>query len=208
MLFNKIRTFFKLAKTSLYLSKCVYERQCSLKLFCHEHFHLVRNHQSNISLDLGSSSVPQNPFNLPSLIGIDIQSSADNILSVDLSREPIPFQDNSVAVITAFHFIEHIPRISSHLDARFPFINLMNEIYRTLEPGGLFLSCTPAYPFQSSFSDPTHLNHITEKTLRYYFSSSPEIIVPMARIYGFYGNFTCIDQAWDGEVLLSLLQKI
>ena len=164
--------------------------------------------RDQISLDLGCGNNPQNPFNLSDLRGVDISSSTPSVLNVDISRQPIPFLDESVAVVTAFHFIEHIPRVSSDVYLKYQFIQLLNVIHRVLKNGGYFLSVTPAFPFQASFSDPTHVNFITEKTFKYYFSSFSVDSIPMSRMYGFTGNFICINQAWDGDILISLLKKI
>ena len=204
---RKLSTLLRLIETSLALSRSVTERKSSLKDFCKKYSHLTDGMQEEISLDLGCGNNPQNPFNFSDLRGIDLSSNTSNVLNVDISRHPIPFPDDSVAVITAFHFIEHIPRVSSDANHKFPFIHLMNEIHRVLKNGGYFLSVTPAFPFQSSFSDPTHVNFITEKTFKYYFASSCVNSSPMSRISGFTGNFTCISQAWDGDILISLLQK-
>lgn len=205
---NKLSTLFRLLRTSLTLSRSVSERQCSLTAFCQEHAHLLRDQQFDTSLDLGCGNNPQNPFQLPNLLGIDLSSDNVNVINADISTDPIPFPNQTIGVITAFHFIEHIPRVSYRENCRFPFINLMNEIYRTLKVGGLFLSVTPAFPFQACFSDPTHVNSITEKTFKYYFASTRPNSSPMASIYGFNGNFTCVGQAWDSEILISLLRKV
>ena len=52
--------------------------------------------------------------------------------------------------------------------SRLPFLGLMNEIYRVLEPGGLFFSSTPCYPWPMAYSDPTHVNIMSEETLHNY----------------------------------------
>ena len=64
--------------------------------------------------------------------------------------------------ITAYDLLEHIPRygnLPDHGDA--PFIFLMNEIFRVMKPGGVFLSITPIYPYLGAFMDPTHNNIMT-----------------------------------------------
>jgi SAM-dependent methyltransferase len=102
-----------------------------------------------------------------------------------------------------------VPRVSiNYLNN--PFVSLMNEIYRCLKVGGVFLSYTPAYPYSSSFSDPTHVNIITEDTFPNYFSSDPfgRWDVPMAKIYGFYGNFVLIKQFWIKDHLVTILGKL
>lgn len=144
------------------------------------------------TLDLGCGANPKNPHNCDEIYGIDFKSDKEkNILSADLSVEKIPFGDNFFDIVTAFDFIEHIPRVIYMPTKRFCFVELMNEIYRVLKPGGEFLSFTPAYPALEVFSDPTHVNVITEITFPSYFSGSCT-----ASLYGFKGNFEIISQNW------------
>lgn len=159
------------------------------------------------SLDLGCGSSPKNPFRASVVRGVDIRESADKtILSADLALERIPFDSKSFSYVTAYDFLEHIPRVSCGAATRFPFVELMNEIHRVLEPGGIFYSHTPAYPFSEAFQDPTHVNIITEDTFANYFCSSDQA-TPLAAIYGFTGLFKLIDQAWDGCYLLTMMRK-
>jgi hypothetical protein len=78
----------------------------------------------------------------------------------------------------------------------------MNEIWRVLKPRGRFLSQTPAFPQVAAFTDPTHVNIITEQTFPVYFCE------PFwARPYGFRGSFKIIAQQWSGHHLISVLEK-
>ncbi|OOY52284.1 hypothetical protein BOV94_02870 [Solemya velum gill symbiont] len=98
-------------------------------------------------------------------MGVDIRESEDGtIVSADLAIEAIPFESDSFDFVTAFDLIEHIPRIIYAPERRFCFVELMNEIYRVLKPGGLFYSFTPAYPASAAWRDPTHVNIITDET--------------------------------------------
>jgi SAM-dependent methyltransferase len=105
--------------------------------------------------------------------------------------------------ITAYDFIEHIPRILYNPSRSFPFINLMNEIFRCLKPGGYFFSHTPAYPYSPLFRDPTHVNYITEETFSIYFDN----VSNYAKIYGFTGGFEIVEQGWNGYTLITLMRK-
>lgn len=157
------------------------------------------------ALDLGCGRKPQNIFNFPHVSGIDFEShSRPDILAADLSAERIPFDSASVDLITCLDFLEHIPRWE-RMDGkvRFPFVELMNEIHRTLKTGGLVFSRTPAFPSQQSFRDPTHVNFITEETFPKYFCGPV-----FAEIYGFSGEFEIVKQGWSGSHLLTLMRKI
>ena len=99
------------------------------------------------TLDLGCGVNPRNPFGADELYGIDIRPNEnENIRVADLAIEPIPFPDEYFDFVTAYDFIEHIPRIIYNPNRRFCFIELMNEIYRVLKAGGSFFSSTPAFP--------------------------------------------------------------
>lgn len=150
-----------------------------------------------ISLDLGCGDVPRNPFGANDVYGIDLRSG------VDLAVQPIPYADNSVDFISAYDFIEHIPRII-YLDGkpRFAFVELMNEIHRVLKPFGQFLSFTPAYPHAPAFRDPTHVNIITEETFPMYFAGGC-----LAKMYGFKGLFHVERQEWSPPHLITVLIK-
>jgi SAM-dependent methyltransferase len=111
------------------------------------------------SLDLGCGANPQNPYNAEMLYGIDIRSKDDShfIHEADLAVDPIPFESDFFDAVTAYDFIEHIPRIIYAPKRRFAFVELMSEIYRVLKPGGLFFSRTPVFPNPELFRDPTHV---------------------------------------------------
>ena len=155
------------------------------------------------SLDLGCGTKPRNPFNADELFGIDVREDLESgIKSADLVIEPIPFADESFEYVSAYDFLEHIPRVVYTPARRNPFIELMNEIHRVLKTGGLFLSFTPAYPNPEAFQDPTHVNIITENTFPMYF------VDRAASVYGFNGYFAMKLQEWRRVHLLTVLQKV
>jgi SAM-dependent methyltransferase len=162
------------------------------------------------TLDLGSGPNPRNPFNATEILGIDLDSRVcekGNIVCTDLAINPIPFDELYFDYVTAFDFIEHIPRVIYTPTKRNAFVELMNEIYRVLKLGGIFLSNTPAFPHAAAFVDPTHVNIITEGTFPLYFADSqPD--GPWAAIYGFKGKFRVVKQEFNGAHLLSILQKL
>lgn len=157
------------------------------------------------SLDLGCGGIPRNPFKADLLYGIDIRDSANpNISKSDLAQEAIPHEDASMDYITAFDFIEHVPRVVYLPEIRYSFIELMNEVYRVLTPGGLFLAQTPVYPFSACFTDPTHINPITSETFSQYFDDQRQ----WGRMYGFRGSFKVESQVRHSTHLISVLRKV
>lgn len=165
----------------------------------------VKTLSPRVALDLGSGPVPRNQFAVNTVYGIDIESvNSPAVQEIDLSANPIPFEPGSLDLVTAYDFVEHVPRWERRGGVvRYPFIELMNEIYRVLKPGGLFYSETPAFPAPEAFQDPTHVNIISEKTFPEYFSNPKN----WASIYGFTGGFDFVGQAWRGPHLLVLLKK-
>ena len=159
---------------------------------------------STVTVDLGCGDAPRNPFKADRAIGIDAHCSGDNILNCWVGFEPIPLQDSSAEFVTAYDFLEHIPRFAIKDKPFNPFIDTMSEIWRILKPGGIFFARTPAYPSAAAFQDPTHVNIITDQTVSY-FASRPcpdgSLIdpwgPPLGKRYGFKGEFTLIKQWWD-----------
>jgi SAM-dependent methyltransferase len=154
--------------------------------------------QTKKHLDIGCGYKPRNPYQCSLLAGIDLYKSEKLSADVEfkianLSIDSIPFADNSFDSISAFDVIEHIPRIlqTAENGTCFPFINLMNEIFRVLKPDGRFYALTPAFPSAEAFQDPTHVNIITNKTHKYFSGKKP-----YARAYGFYGNFEVTRVKW------------
>ena len=160
---------------------------------------------STRTLDLGCGSHPENPLNCDEVWGIDIREGLGTRVRVaDLVIEPVPFEDAYFDVVSAFDFIEHIPRVIYAPNRRFPFVELMNEIFRVLKPGGAFISHTPAFPSPLAFQDPTHVNFITEETFPMYFCGEE----PHAKMYGFIGRFEMVEQKWaQTKALLSFMRR-
>jgi len=144
-------------------------------------------------LDLGCGNLPRNPYHRRVLYGADtrqIDNGSTNsnfqYIQSNFAIEPLPFPDNFFRSVSAYDVLEHIPRQLLRRDQQltYPFVQIMNEIHRVLQPNGLFLATTPGFPRPEAFQDPTHVNIITTRTIDYF--SGPE---PLARMYGFTGSF-------------------
>ena len=157
------------------------------------------------TLDLGCGDKPKNFFNAELVYGIDIREDLfNNIVKADLVLEKIPFTDDFFDYVSAHDFIEHIPRVIYCPERRMPFVDLMSEVWRILRPGGKFISETPAFPHAEAFTDPTHVNIITDRTFPLYFDN----IYKWGERYGFKGSFTIDSQEWSGVHLRSVLTKV
>lgn len=141
-------------------------------------------------LDLGCGNMPRNPFFADELYGVDIIDLYDsnvnfNYTKANLSLESLPFDDNYFDSVSAYDFFEHILRV--HIVngiTKFPFVELLSEIYRILKPGGQLYAVTPFYPKESAFVDPTHVNFITKNSHKYFITPHN-----WAQMYGFKGCF-------------------
>jgi len=143
-------------------------------------------------LDIGCGDKPRNPYHAALLFGVDIRPALMDvkveIRGADLFRKPIPFDNDFFDSVSAYDFLEHIPRVDIAGNAtRFPFVEAMNEVWRVLKDGGRFYASTPAYPHPAAFQDPTHVNILTRQTHIYF--TRPMLL---GRIYGFKGDFECI----------------
>lgn len=78
------------------------------------------------------------------------------------------FDDNSVGVLRAADFIEHM---------KDP-IHLMNEAWRVLAPGGWFLISVPSADGRGAFQDPTHVSFWNDNSFWYYTNEQYAKYVP------------------------------
>ena len=112
------------------------------------------------------------------------------VRQANLAVQRIPYPDSHFDSVSAYDFLEHIPRVLPGTAAGttcFPFVELMNEIWRVLAPGGRLYACTPAYPHPAAFQDPTHVNILTRDSHLYF--TRPDLL---AQMYGFHGDFSVL----------------
>ncbi len=111
--------------------------------------------KAGIRLDIGAGENPQKGFvamDKRKLPGIDIVH--------DLETFPYPLEDESCLTIVGSHIIEHIkPWLT---------IDLFNELWRILKPGGQLALATPYAGSPGFWQDPTHCNGFNEATFQYF----------------------------------------
>ena len=171
----------------------------------HDKFSL-NNNSHRVAVDLGCGTKASNLFKVSKCFGIDLYENKKNkILKCRLGFEKIPFKNNSIDYLTAYDLLEHIPRYAELPNQNnSPFIFLMNECFRILKKGGIFLSMTPIYPYLGAFQDPTHNNIMTADTFRYYFSEDK---ISIAKHYGIKTNFKIKYQRMLGQHLVAVMVK-
>lgn len=72
-----------------------------------------------------------------------------------LTKKGLPFEDGSIKSIISHHALEHIGD---------GFLALIDEVYRVLEPGGIFRPITPLFPSRSAVEDADHRRYFMEGT--------------------------------------------
>ena len=85
----------------------------------------------------------------------DILCEPDYLL--DISKDNLPFDDNTIDEVNAFHILEHIGE---------GFFHLIKEIYRVCEDGAIINIEVPHHRHDEFFGDPTHCRPFTVDTFR------------------------------------------
>lgn len=89
----------------------------------------------------------------------------------------LPYKDGSLRGIKCFHVLEHIPRDyfvfhwanqDSWIEARHGLVDVMNECWRVLQPGGEIWIEVPLFPTEEAIADPTHGSFLVSSTFDYF----------------------------------------
>lgn len=111
--------------------------------------------KQKIMLDIGCGHNKQ-----PGYTGMDKRDVEGVDIVHDIETFPWPLEDNSCAVLIASHLVEHIAPQKQ--------IDFMNEAWRVLEPGGIFIIATPYAGSFGWWQDPTHIAAWNEATPHYF----------------------------------------
>ncbi|WP_346775877.1 glycosyltransferase [Micromonospora sp. HNM0581] len=108
--------------------------------------------QGLLALDLGAAHNKPEGYQ-----GVDVHPGPEVDLVCDISQG-LDLPDDSVGVIRASDFLEHVPDK----------VAIFNELYRVLAPGGMLLSTTPSSDGRGAFQDPTHVAFYNENSFWYF----------------------------------------
>ena len=108
-------------------------------------------HNGLYALDLGAYHNKR-----PGYIGVDMRHGNNVEIVADFLELDLP--ENSVGVIRAVDFLEHIPNR----------IGVMEKIYRLLAHGGMLLSETPSTDGRGAWQDPTHVSGWNQNSFWYF----------------------------------------
>ncbi len=96
-------------------------------------------------------------------VGIDISPLTQADVLVDVDVPPWPFPSNTFDRIVCRHIVEHVKDL----------VRFMEEVYRIGKPGGVVEIVTPHFSNRYSYTDPTHLRHLSWRSLDYF--TEPEM---------------------------------
>lgn len=143
--------------------------------------------KAGIKLNIGCGTSKEEGW-----VGIDYRALPGVDVVWDIEQTPWPLESESVIAATSHHVLEHLnphggdkrlqPLIdllvskkvlgkqeAETLGAPGPaFMNVMDEIWRVLKPHAQFHFVVPYAGSPGFWQDPTHINGITENTLRYF----------------------------------------
>lgn len=108
--------------------------------------------KSEVKLNIGAGVTY-----IPGFVNIDISTQAD--ITLDLGKDRLPFDDNSVDLIVSYHTLEHV---SDYLFA-------LSEIHRVLKHGGRFLVGLPYVTLtEYHLVNPYHLHNFNEYSFDFF----------------------------------------
>jgi SAM-dependent methyltransferase len=90
-------------------------------------------------------------------VNLDIDQNTNPDYLVNLETDRLPFEDNSVDEVRAWHILEHIGP---------GFFHLLQEIYRVCKHGAVFDIQVPHPRHEYFLNDPTHVRPITIEGMR------------------------------------------
>jgi SAM-dependent methyltransferase len=111
--------------------------------------------KAGIRLDIGAGNDPQ-----PGFVSMDIRPLKGIDIVHDAQKFPYPIPDNSCVQILLSHLWEHIePKYR---------IDLMDELWRIMQPEGQLLLSSPYAGSLGANQDPTHYTCPNEATFMYF----------------------------------------
>lgn len=150
--------------------------------------------RKQVILNLGCNQRPIPSNRQQKIVNVDIEDYGmpDKITKWNLEETPWPWPDNTFDRVVAYDLVEHIREWRETPEGiRYPCIDLMNEAWRVLRPGGIFEVMVPSDEGRGAGQDPTHVSRWNENSF-YYFAvvpskpedpNSPLISHPWRKIY-------------------------
>lgn len=124
---------------------------------------LIKLAKLALDRDIGEILIPKIEGLIVGIGETGIKKSEENQISIGLPewnfpKDKIPCEDNSVRILHAYHFLEHL----SGEDA----IKFLIEVQRVLKIGGVLQFGIPYYNCEIAYQDLTHKSFWTESTFK------------------------------------------
>lgn len=116
--------------------------------------------KTNRWLDLACGDAKQ-----PHCIGMDKRKRDGVDIVHDIEEMPWPFEDEFFTRIIASHIVEHLKP--------WLMVDIMDEAWRILVPGGYMMIATPYAGSYGFYQDPTHIKGWNEATPTYFDPDKP-----------------------------------
>ncbi|MCX7840454.1 MAG: class I SAM-dependent methyltransferase [Anaerolineae bacterium] len=100
---------------------------------------------------------------IPGAIGIDVNPHTAADILCDLNQSSLPFADDTFDRIVCNHIVEHVA----------DFIRFVEEVHRVARAGASVEIVTPHFTNRFSYTDPTHLRHLSFFSFDYFVAQPP-----------------------------------
>ena len=122
-----------------------------------------------MKLNIGSGYRRIDGFiNIDSVDCVDDNGNQYTDIVLDIEKERLPFEDNSVDEIACYEVLEHIGFDKNNPDGQEALIFVMNEMWRVLKPDGLLKGKVPREGGKGALRDPTHKRVFLVSTFDYF----------------------------------------
>lgn len=106
---------------------------------------------------------PDGNRNWNELITIDFNNDHKPTVVYDISKIPLPFQDNCIDEIHVYEVLEHM---GTQGDFNF-FFNQFSDFYRMLKPNGFICGTSPLPNNAWTYGDPGHTRQISRESFHF-----------------------------------------
>lgn len=155
-----------------------------------------------IKLNIGSGRIKHTGFtNIDCVQIIDGNGEKCVDIIMNIEKEKLPFDDNSVDEIIADAVLEHIG------DLKF----VLNECYRVLKHNGLLSGSVPNAGSDIDFRDPTHKRHFVKNTFNYFsgqaeWTNDKKPKHPRYADYGFL-SWNLVNLKLENDIIIFKMKK-
>lgn len=162
------------------------------------------NRKTTVKLNIGAGHTY-----IPGFYNIDISKNAD--ISLDLGKDELPFENDSVDLVFSYHTLEHIP----------DYLFALSEIHRVLKHGGIFLVGLPYVTLtEYHLVNPYHLHNFNEYSFDFFelnklkgsaAEENPILFTKVFHRFHYIGYFKLLPpplKTWCRRHLLNVVRKI